>query len=108
MLRRKGSPAKVIDYLLSDSHPDGGSKARFFRSFGFVAEDADTLMTTLFDHPIRNSVAAVKQTPFGDKYVVRCEIETPDGRNPCITSTWVVEAGEGPRLVTAYPDRSSP
>jgi hypothetical protein len=28
-------PNKLLDYLLSLSHPVGGSKARFFRSAGF-------------------------------------------------------------------------
>ena len=28
--------AKVVDYLLSETHPAGRSKARFFRAFGFT------------------------------------------------------------------------
>jgi hypothetical protein len=29
---------KIIDYLLSLSHPDGRSKAEFFRRFGFKTD----------------------------------------------------------------------
>jgi hypothetical protein len=30
--------AKILDYLLSDSHRDGQHKAAFFKRFGFAAE----------------------------------------------------------------------
>ena len=33
-IRRK----KVVDYLLSSTHPEGRGKAAFFRSFGFGPE----------------------------------------------------------------------
>jgi hypothetical protein len=35
---------------------------------------------------------------------LKCEIKTPDERNPCIVTVWIVENGqEVPKLVTAYP-----
>jgi filamentous hemagglutinin len=102
-LWRGMSLSKVENYLLNEDHPDGRSKAKFFKSFGFVAEHAESLITALFDHPIRNSVFEVKSSPFGEKYVIRCAIETPDGRNPCVVSIWVIEPDRRPRLVTAYP-----
>ena len=41
------------------------------------------------------------------KYVVRCAVETPDGRNPCIVSVWAIEEADRtrPRLLTAYPGK---
>ena len=97
------SPRKVTDYLLAAAHPKGGAKARFFRAFGFEGGRSELLITALFDHPIRNAVADVVEGPFGAKYIVRCALETPDGRNPCVVSVWIVEADRRPRLVTAYP-----
>jgi hypothetical protein len=34
---------KLLDHLLSSSHPVGGSKARFFRSLGFDDANAGEL-----------------------------------------------------------------
>ncbi|WP_353216318.1 DUF6883 domain-containing protein [Sandarakinorhabdus sp.] len=42
--------------------------------------------------------------PHGRKFVVHCNMPSPDARNPCITSVWIIDAnGDRPRLVTAYP-----
>lgn len=57
----------------------------------------------LLAHPVANPVAATKASPHGIKYEVRCSIATPDGRDPCTTTVWIVEGGRPPRLVTAYP-----
>ena len=57
----------------------------------------------LAQHPVVNAVAKRSQSPHGTKYEVRCGIASPDGRNPCITTVWIVEGEGGPRLVTAFP-----
>lgn len=103
-LWRRISPSKITDYLLNRLHPQGQAKARYFESFGFAGANADLLMAALFDHPIRNSVKEVVPNDWGDKYIIECMIETPDGRNPCIVSVWIIEQGDQrPRFVTAYP-----
>jgi hypothetical protein len=102
-LWRRISPVKVFDYLLNRDHVDGASKAAFFESCGFVGSDRDLLLSALFDHPARNEVERVVPNPFGTKYVVRCTLQTPGGRDPCIRSVWIIEADGLPRLVTAYP-----
>ena len=43
-------PAKVREYLLSDSHPVGQFKARFFRSFGFEPDRWMELEVALREH----------------------------------------------------------
>lgn len=103
--RRDVTATKILDYLLSESHPIGREKAAFFQRYGFDAGAWEILKASLLDHPERNPVAAAR-TDFGTKYVVRCSIETPDRRNPCIVTVWMVEDGtETARLVTAYPAR---
>ena len=51
-----------------------------------------------------DSVDGATDTGFGVKYKLSCEIQTPDKRNPCIITIWIVEAGmKAPKLITAYP-----
>lgn len=38
---------KIVNYLLSASHPDGQAKAEFFRRFGFSLERWETLADVL-------------------------------------------------------------
>lgn len=42
--------AKIVDYLLSLTHPDGSSKAVFFMRFGFMLERWETLVVALQQH----------------------------------------------------------
>jgi hypothetical protein len=100
-------PAKLTDYLLRPDHPVGGSKAAFFQAFGFTRERPAIMAAALVDHPERNPVSAVETGPWGVKYIVRCHLRTPDGRDPCILSVWIVTPGSAlARLVTAYPNET--
>jgi len=96
-------PAKVRDYLLDASHPKNGGKAAFFERFGFSRAAFLTLADALRFHPIRNPLLETAPFEFGMKYVVRCSLLSPDGRNPCAQSIWIVEADDPPRLVSDYP-----
>ena len=94
-------PRKISAYLLDATHPQNGGKARFFREHGFNAE---TLAASLAGHPMRHPVSSQQTSPHGRKFVVHCALASPDGRDPCITSVWIIDAGDDrPRLVTAYP-----
>jgi hypothetical protein len=96
--------SKLTDYLMSTDHPRGKDKARFFTQFGFTLRNLDILTQSLKKHAANRSVAQIKNSEFGVKYVLECECETPDNRNPCIASVWIVEEGSSsPRFVTAYP-----
>ena len=95
---------KVVNYLLNPKHPFGASKARFFADFGFHARDWETLAGELRQHGQTHPVARSHQTPFGPRFVVERNISAPDGRRPCITTVWQLDAGQiAPRLITAYP-----
>jgi hypothetical protein len=96
--------SKLTDYLLSSSHPDGKSKAKFFTAFGFSVDAANQMNDALLQHGRTRPVIQETESKHGVKYVVECGIETPDERNPCIRTVWIVDAGQrSPRLVTAYP-----
>ena len=95
---------KITDYLLSDTHEIGKHKANFFKRFGFDLSDAETFRDSLLNHSVEREIEANKETPFGNKYELKCELKTPDERNPCIVTVWIIENNEEtPKLVTAYP-----
>jgi hypothetical protein len=101
----QAAPAKILNYLLSPSHPVGKHKAAFFLRFGFNMIQWEQMANALIRHAAENEVAASKTTPFGVNYTVKGRLQTPDGRNPTICLVWFMEHAEDiPRLVTAYPD----
>jgi hypothetical protein len=95
---------KILDYLLSPSHPDGRAKAEFFRRFGFRRDQWEMLAEALRTHGATHLISKTVESPHGTRYSVDGEIESPDKRNPRIRSVWMVEAGSStPRLITAHP-----
>ncbi|HVH78069.1 MAG TPA: hypothetical protein VM782_01655 [Stellaceae bacterium] len=98
--------AKVSDYLLNPNHsPQAAGKEKFFTAHGFSRAAVDQLKRALLDHARRNQISGALTTAFGEKYEVSCQLTTPDGRNPCVISVWIVEPPDlNPRFVTAYPN----
>jgi hypothetical protein len=97
---------KVVDYLLSESHPDGQSKANFFCIFGFSSAEWGALADALLDHARHNGVSRVERSHFGTRYVIEGIMNTPINRSPQVRSVWFIDSGESvPRLVSAYPLR---
>ncbi len=95
---------KLVDYLLSESHPVGAPKARFFRAAGFDAADAESLARAFVARAQAAEVVGTEQTGHGAKYVVEGEIDTPSGTPRRVRVVWIIDAGsERPRFVTAYP-----
>jgi len=95
---------KITDYLLNETHEIGKHKADFFKRFGFDLADIVTFKDSLILHTIDRDIEKTKISDFGIKYELKCEIRTPDERNPCIVTVWIVENGyDDPKLVTAYP-----
>jgi len=96
---------KIRDYLLNSGHPQNGGKTAYFGAFGFLAEQWEVMRDALIRHAAINLIAETSRSPHGTKYVVRCSVPTPDGRNPCIATVWIVDGDLPPRLVTSYPSR---
>jgi hypothetical protein len=101
--RARVDRSKIVDYLLSLSHPDGSSKAAFFMRFGFRAEEWETLASALKEVGASNPVTARVESPQGTRYTVDGLLRTPDGRAPLVRTVWIVEPGSPPRLITAHP-----
>ena len=97
---------KTAGYALSETHPRGGSKAKFFKDFGFHPDRWEVFAAALRQHRLRCEVLESKTTPWGVQYVIVGALETPDGRNPRIRAVWQIDHGADiPRFITARPAR---
>lgn len=95
---------KLTKYLLSETHPVGSSKARFFRSLGFDETNTDKLTESLLRISQENDVKEARNLLYGTNYVIDGKMETPSGRVAMITTVWFIKTGQTrPRFVTAYP-----
>jgi hypothetical protein len=96
--------AKLTEYLLSDTHPVGRSKAHVFRSVGFSLANADQLERALLLLARSEEVVSSSGSPHGTKYVVDGLLTTPSGNMLRVRTVWIIEPGvDAPRLVTAFP-----
>jgi hypothetical protein len=95
--------AKITEYLLSASHPDGRSKAAFFMQFGFRVEEWGILASALKQLGTSNPVSSTVESQYGARYTVDGPLTAPDGRAPLVRTVWIAEPGHPPRLITAYP-----
>ena len=95
---------KITEYLLSDSHPDGSHKARFFKRFGYHSGYWEKLVHDLKAHACNHSVVKAVESEHGVRYTIEGMVETPDGRNPRIRTVWFIQKNSTrPRFITAYP-----
>lgn len=92
---------KLTDYLLSETHPDGKSKAKFFLRHGYTAA---TLERDLKKAARTGSIVEEEDNPHGTKFALVSKLVSPVGTPIRVRSIWVLEPDEvAPRLVTAYP-----
>jgi hypothetical protein len=95
---------KLTGYLLSESHPIGRSKAKFFRGIGFDESNAMLLQDRVMEIARRETVVQSIASHHGMKYVVDGVIQTPLGSRVKLRTIWIVDKGrQHPRFVTAYP-----
>ena len=98
------SQVKVRDYLLNINHTEGGSKATYFGNYGFNLTNEDDFVRSLKRIVQQNEVYEEIRNKFGIKYIIYGRLHTPDGRNPEVTTIWIIENNANiPKLVTAYP-----
>ncbi|MFN9674886.1 MAG: DUF6883 domain-containing protein [Microcystis sp.] len=97
-------PEKLIDYLLSENHPVGKSKAKFFRELGFNEENVTFLEQELSKIVRNQDVTEVITTEHGTKYVIIGTINTPKNKSVTILTVWIIDLGKDKtRFVTARP-----
>ena len=94
---------KVVEYLLSRSHPVGRFKARVFAALGFDTMNVAAFIAELRRIAAAGEVSEVLATTFGEKYIVPGDLVGPLGDLPVLT-VWFLERGqERARLVTVRP-----
>jgi hypothetical protein len=94
--------SKVVAYLLNISGSHG--KAAFFLGFGFLPEAWEGMANALKQHARTHPVYAAVDSPYGTRYSVDGELETPSGRRPRVRTVWIRETGSDElRLITAHP-----
>ncbi|MBI5214438.1 MAG: hypothetical protein HY960_01655 [Ignavibacteriae bacterium] len=95
---------KITEYLLSDVHPIGRTKANYLKRFGFELQRWEILREALRKLVVEFEVSSVQSSPHGTRYVIDGNIQTPDGRNPLIRTIWVIDKEKiNPHFVTAFP-----
>jgi hypothetical protein len=96
--------AKITRYLLNLDHPDGASKAKYLRGFGFTSEAPETLAAALVQHALSNPPGRTVVPPKGlSRVLFEGLVQGPDGRLLGLRTVWeIVEAQEW-RFVTAVP-----
>ena len=95
---------KITDYILSESHPVGSSKAKFFRGLGFDETNVDKLVKSLLRIAQENDVKNVRKFSYGTNYTLEGRIKTPIGKNVEIVTVWFIKIEKNrPSFVTAYP-----
>lgn len=95
---------KLINYLLSETHPVGSSKAKFFRELGFNDNNLDILIKSIMQIARSNEIKESRELLYGINYVIDGILDSPSGKLTKITTVWFIERrGSNPRFVTAYP-----
>lgn len=95
---------KITKYILSEIHPVGRSKAKFFRELGFDEENIELLIKVFKNIAQKEDVVEVRKSIYGINYSINGTVKTPNGKIVKITTIWFIEIGnKTPRFVTAYP-----
>lgn len=95
---------KLRRYLLSETHPIGRWKAKFFRDIGFSETNIAVLERSLIEMAKTEEIAETATTLHGTKYVIEGLIAAPSGKRVKLRTVWIVDKGQDrPRFVTAYP-----
>lgn len=96
---------KLENYLLSETHAVGKSKAKFFRLVGYHETNLDELSDGLLAIAGTEEVKERISSPHGIKYVIEGTLSTPSGRVIKVQTIWIIETETNqPRFVTAYPN----
>lgn len=82
---------KLKGYLLSQTHPIGRSKARFFRGIGFDESNVTVLEQGLIKIAKTEEVAGTAPSVHGVKYIVDGLITTPSGSRVRLRTVWILD-----------------
>ncbi len=95
---------KLANYLLSETHKDGRSKAKLLTRIGYSRDNLEVLEHDLLMIAQSYAIKEVIPSKHGTKYVIEGILQSPTGLQRSMTTVWIIEAQEvKPRFVTAYP-----
>lgn len=95
---------KLKDYLLSETHSVGKSKAKLLRMWGFNEMKVDLLKRGLLAIVGSEDVKEMISSPHGVKYIIDGSLQTPVGGFIKMRTVWIIDKDQKrPRFVTAYP-----
>jgi len=102
------SRRKLTDYLLSETHPIGRWKAKFFRALGFHEANVNLLLEGFRTIAQSEDVIEVASSPHGTKYVLEGSLLTPEEGHVYVKTVWIIDKDQDrPRFVTAYPSEKT-
>ncbi len=99
---------KLTNYLLSLTHPEGKSKAKFFRGIGFNAINIGEFEKALLKIGTTKEVKETDKTKsqYVIKYTIYGFVSAPNGKKYKVKTVWAIDIGsEIPHLTTAHPKR---
>jgi hypothetical protein len=95
---------KLRDYLLSDAHPEGRSKAEYLGRLGYTQKAFRQLDADLREQILSLDVEPGRRSSYGRKYEILGLLTGPNGSTAWVRTIWIVRVGEtAPRLVTLIP-----
>jgi hypothetical protein len=96
--------AKLRDYCLSMTHPEGRHKARVFRTvLGMGPADSAMLQERLRAVARDQEAVAGEVDGFGQRYVIDFTLEGHSGRRALVRSAWIVRVDDNSsRLTSCY------
>jgi hypothetical protein len=96
--------SKLKDYLLSETHSVGKSKAKFLRAVGFNDTNTHLLKQGLINIAHSQDIKETILSSHGVKYIIDGLLQTAAGESVKMRTVWIIDRDQGcPRFVTAYP-----
>lgn len=96
--------SKLLDYLLSRSHPVGRFKSVFFSALGFSIDNWQTLRGAILEVARLGDATPGQPSSFGQKFEIRAILTGPSGRQAVVVTVWMVSNGQDfPHFITAFP-----
>lgn len=97
-------PAKLRDYVLSTTHPEGRGKAEYLGRLGYSQDGFNRLEADLREQILALDAQAGWLSPYGQKYEILAPLTGPNGNTAWVRTIWIILTGEtAPSLVTLIP-----
>ena len=97
---------KLRDYLLSEAHPVGRFKCRFFSALGYRASEWQVLRDDIRSAVAGSPARVLRKDRYGARYSVSCMLKGPNGESAMVETLWLIRhESDAPTFITAYPGR---